>query len=153
MSMRRGSSALQVRGGFTLIELIVVLLILSLLAAVIVPVVTERADQADPTRVATDLANIRTGAELFHMDVRPRYAGDIEDLTTAIVTGGVDRGVDSVAYPSAGVVAKWDGPYLDISIVDNSVAGTGAGGEIQDAFAVYDAAANTRVAAASIAAW
>lgn len=147
--LRQRVPALQARGGFTLIELIVVLLILSLLAAVVVPVVSERANDADPTRVATDLGNLKTGYELFHLDVRPKYAGDIEDLTAAISTS--DRGVDSVAYV-AGAVGKWDGPYMDISIVDDATVATGAGGRIHDQFAVFDPSANARQQASTAAA-
>lgn len=137
--LRQRVPALQARGGFTLIELIVVLLILSLLAAVVVPVVSERANDADPTRVATDLGNLKTGYELFHLDVRPKYAGDIEDLTAAISTS--DSDIRAVAY-TTGATGKWDGPYMDISITDGATVGTGAGGLIQDNFVGFDPATN-----------
>lgn len=147
--LRQRVPALQARDGFTLIELIVVLLILSLLAAVVVPVVSERANDADPTRIATDLGNLKTGYELFHLDVRPRYAGDVEDLVSTITVA--DIGIDSATYV-AGAVAKWDGPYVDLSIVDGDSIGTGAGGQIKDNFAAFRPSTNARVNASALAA-
>ncbi len=146
--LRRRGSASKVRGGFTLIEMIVVLLILGLLAAVVIPVVAERANSADPTRVATDLQNLTTGYNLFHLDLRPRYAGDLEDLATAISTS--DQDITNTAY-NAGAVNKWDGPYMDFSIVDGATIGTGAGGAIQDSLQGYNASGDVRVNQADIA--
>src|SRR5688572_19886082 len=103
------------RSGFTLVEMIVVLLILALLAAVVIPVVADRGDDADPVRVATDLGDIKTGMELFHFDVRPRFPADLDDLVNTISTTESDFEADLY---SALAVNKWDGPYIDSSITD-----------------------------------
>ena len=69
------------RTGFTLVELLVTLILLGLLTAIVFPIVVQQIDDAEPTKVANDLANIKTGIEVFHLNVRPRWPGDLEDLT------------------------------------------------------------------------
>lgn len=107
--------------GFTLVEVLVTVLILGLLAAVVFPVVADRVGDADPTVVSNDLANIRTGTELFRLDVRPSLPGDVEDLVNQVST--TDADLQGGAY-SQGQISNWDGPYLDISVDPGAVSTT-----------------------------
>jgi len=54
--------------GFTLIELMVVLLIIGVLAALIVPNVLSRADDARVTAARTDVANLMQALKLYKLD-------------------------------------------------------------------------------------
>lgn len=131
--------------GFTLVEVLVTVLILGLLAAVVFPVVIQQVDKADPTAASNDLANLRSGIELFSLDVRPKQPSELEHLSDAIATTESD--VDGTSYESSDTDA-WDGPYIDAAIGDGtsrtatSVA-TGFDAELVNGLAIYDQSANS----------
>jgi general secretion pathway protein G len=137
------------KAGFTLIELLVTLILLGLLTAVVFPVVVQQIDDAEPTKAANDFANIKTGIEIFHLNVRPTWPGDLEDLVHQIVTAD-DDDVDGSPFNTPN---KWNGPYIDAAVALGTIGTgvqetgdavtTGYGMSIQNQIVCYNATANT----------
>ena len=86
--------------GFTLIELMVVLAILGVLAALIVPNVLDRADDARGTAARADVNNLMQALKLYRLD-NQRYPAAEQGLQALVVK------------PSTGPApVNWK-PYLD----------------------------------------
>jgi general secretion pathway protein G len=88
-----------VRRGFTLMELVVVILILAILAALILPRVFGRTDDAKRAKAATDIATLRAQVQIYKTDVGT-FPETLQDLRSR---------------PSEGADG-WHGPYLDKEI-------------------------------------
>jgi general secretion pathway protein G len=90
----------RVQAGFTLIELMVVLVIIGVLAALIVPNVLDRADDARATAARTDVNNLMQALKLYRLD-NQRYPGG-------------DQGLQAlVAKPTVGAIPPNWKPYLE----------------------------------------
>jgi general secretion pathway protein G len=70
--------------GFTLIELMVVLVIIGVLAALIVPNVLDRADDARTTAAKTDVNNLAQALKLYRLD-NQRYPSSEQGLAALMV--------------------------------------------------------------------
>ncbi len=75
--------------GFTLIELMVVLVIIGVLAALIVPNVLDRADDARSAAAKTDVNNLMQALKLYRLDNQryPTAAQGLQALLTKPTTG------------------------------------------------------------------
>ena len=88
------------QAGFTLIELMVVLVIIGVLAALIVPNVLDRADDARTTAARTDVINLMQALKLYRLD-NQRYPGAEQGLQAL------------VSKPTAGAIPPNWKPYLE----------------------------------------
>ena len=86
--------------GFTLIELMVVLVIIGVLAALIVPNVLDRADDARVTAARTDVNNLMQALKLYRLDNK-RYPSGEQGLQALVVK------------PTAGAIPPNWKPYLE----------------------------------------
>jgi general secretion pathway protein G len=86
--------------GFTLIELMVVLVIIGVLAALIVPNVLDRADDARVTAARTDVNNLMQALKLYRLD-NQRYPSGEQGLEALI------------RKPTAGTVPPNWRPYIE----------------------------------------
>ena len=77
--------------GFTLIELMVVLVIIGVLAALIVPNVLDRADDARVTAAKTDITNVMQALKLYRLDNQryPTAEQGLQALITKPTSGPV----------------------------------------------------------------
>ena len=67
-SQRRPHGVLRERAGFTLIEIMVVIVILGLLAALVVPKLIGRTEEAKKTQARVQIRSIEQALELFKLD-------------------------------------------------------------------------------------
>ncbi|MFG0249766.1 MAG: type II secretion system major pseudopilin GspG [Phycisphaeraceae bacterium JB051] len=85
------------RGGFSLIELLLVLVILATLTAIIAPRFTSRSKQARVTAAKTDISRLELLLDSFEID------------TGRLPTS--DEGLDALLEEPSNVT-NWQGPYL-----------------------------------------
>jgi general secretion pathway protein G len=117
---------MKARSGFTLVEILIVVVILGILAAVVIPQFTEASGEAKLSSLATDLQMMRAQIELYkiqHNDNLPGVAAGTHTggagLVNALI-GGTDI---------FGEVGTDYGPYMQKiptnQFVDSNVIGTG----------------------------
>jgi general secretion pathway protein G len=106
---------MKAKSGFTLVEILIVVVILGILAAIVIPQFTEASTEAKLSSLVSDLQTMRSQIELYkiqHNDLFPgqdAVAGDI-DLAgfVADLEGYTNVDGSAAAAPGAGVY----GPYL-----------------------------------------
>lgn len=102
IKLRAGTGGHSAEAGFTLVELLVVLVILVLLASIIGPKVIGYLGSSRSKTAKVQIEGLVTSLELFHIDAG-RYP------TTA-------EGLDSLVKPS-GKIQGWNGPYISKNTV------------------------------------
>ena len=127
-------------GGFTLIELMVVLVIIGVLAALIVPNVLDRTDDARATAARTDVNNLMQALKLYKLDQQrfPSAEQGLDALIRKPTTGVVPP--NWRAYLEKLPSDPWGRPYQylnpglkgDIDVFSFGADGQ-AGGEGKDA--------------------
>ena len=103
--------------GFSLLELMVVVVILSILALVIVPRVIDRPDQARAARAQSDIAAISNAVQLYRLDNfrYPTTEQGLAALRAAPTTDPVPTNFPDAGYIDRLPVDPWGQPYQYLS--------------------------------------
>lgn len=97
--------------GFSLLELMVVVVILSILALVIVPRVIDRPDQARAARAQSDIAAISSAVQLYRLD-NFRYPTTEQGLAALVTKPALDPVPENWSgYMDRLPVDPWGAPY------------------------------------------
>ena len=112
--------------GFTLVEILIVVIILGILAAIVIPQFTNASNDARQNSIASTLQTLRGQIELYkiqHSDTPPLAASMWVNMVNASNTTGATNATANTTYPL--------GPYLQAAPVNpangQSAIGAAAG--------------------------
>ena len=107
------------QGGFTLIEIMVVIVILGILASIIAPRLMGRTDEAKIVKAKVDIRMLETALDLYKMDngIYPETEQGLEALVERPETGAIPKKWREGGYLKKGKVPKdpWGNDYVYLS--------------------------------------
>jgi general secretion pathway protein G len=119
---------MKAKSGFTLVEILIVVVILGILAAIVIPQFTEASTEAKTSSLCTDLQTMRSQIELYkiqHNDNQPDMSGSSALTQVTLIDGSVVAAGTANSY----------GPYIQkiptnqfIDSNDIEIDGTVGGG-------------------------
>ena len=115
----------KVTGAFTLVEVLIVVIVLGILAAIVVPQFSSAADDANLSALTTNLQTIRAQIELYrlqHNNTYPTLAKFVAQMTAGTDVAG-DAGTDFGPY----LLAIPPNPFTAVSTVTADAFGAGKG--------------------------
>ena len=110
------------QGGFSLIEILVVLVIMGLLISVVAPMVLNRADEARIQKVHADFKSIETALKIYRLD-NYNYPTTEQGLQALIKPSSLSpqpRNFKEDGYLAEVPMDPWGRPYLYLSPGENS---------------------------------
>jgi len=124
---------MKAKSGFTLVEILIVVVILGILAAIVIPQFTEASTEAKTSSLCTDLQTMRSQIELYKIQHNDNLPGSGTATLIEALTGYTDVAGAVAVGPAANVY----GPYIQKiptnqftnldTIRENAVADQGAG--------------------------
>lgn len=109
----RHSYPIRRRQGFTLIELMIVVVILGLLATIVMPKILSRPDQARRVKAKADIRSIQSALALFKTDTG-RFPTTSEGLEALVNNPGI-KGFNADGYLESVPVDPWGNRYVYLS--------------------------------------
>lgn len=108
------------RSGFTLAEVLVVVTIIAILAAVTIPTVQSRINASRGTSLAKELSSLASGLQAFRTNVGlyPRYLSYLTAIPGASAETYCSIGGPLIIF-TPGQTAKWRGPYISRLVTAN----------------------------------
>jgi general secretion pathway protein G len=100
--------------GFTLIEILVVVVILGILASIIVPKIMKRPEEARRTKATIDIKAIETALNLYRLDsgVYPSTEQGLEALVAKPTTGIIPKNWKEDGYLDKVPKDPWGNPFV-----------------------------------------
>jgi len=95
--------------GFTLVELLVVIVVLAVLAAIVVPKFVGAGERSREAALKSDLKVLRNAVALFFTDCKS-YPKNLNDLAA---TSAPAKGKDSSGTDKDITATDWNGPYVE----------------------------------------
>lgn len=116
------NSKMSRHSGFSLVEILVVLVIMGLLISVVAPTVLNRADDARIQKVYADFKAIETSLKIYRLDnyVYPTTEQSLEALVEASTLDPEPRNFKTGGYLAEIPRDPWGRPYLYLSPGENS---------------------------------
>jgi len=107
------------QNAFTLVELLIVIIIIAVLAAIAIPKFSNSTTRSKESALRSNLKLVRNAADLFRADTGlfPK------DLASLSATSAPTQGYDSTATLANITAADWRGPYLQAVPKDIDGAG------------------------------
>lgn len=104
-------------GGFSLVEILVVLVIMGLLISIVAPTVLNRADEARVQKAYADFKAIETALKIYRLDnyVYPTTEQGLQALVEPSSLDPVPRNFKQGGYLQELPVDPWGRPYLYLS--------------------------------------
>jgi general secretion pathway protein G len=129
---------MKAKHGFTLVEILIVVVILGILAAIVIPQFTDAATESKQSNLVTSLQTMRSQIELFKIQHNDKLPGACGAATfVEAMTGFTD--IDGTVYATKPVGTIVYGPYMqaipknpftdsDVVLFAATPAGTATGG-------------------------
>ena len=105
-----------IKKGFTLVELLIVIIIIAVLAAIAIPKFSNSSQRSKESSLRANLKLVRSAIDLFRADTGA-YPASFAGLT-ASTTSGLNTTAGACTFPAA----DWRGPYLQ-SVPNDPVSG------------------------------
>jgi general secretion pathway protein G len=128
---------MRAKTGFTLVEILIVVVILGILAAIVIPQFSEASTEAKESRLVSDLQTVRSQIELYKIQHNDNLPGQgtnsvsfVADMTTYTLVDGTpaplqEPGQDGVYGPYLQKIPT--NPWNDSDVVTEGIANPAVG--------------------------